>query len=119
LRICTRWLGRGVTPFAKGPDGGRDGKFQGTANCFPSENKPISGHCVLQAKHVAAPDKSYSDPDFARLLKKEHPKIKRLIKKGLCDHYIAFTNRKLTGGRREADFCHSGVGRQGSAHCRN
>jgi hypothetical protein len=99
--ICVRWLGPGVTPFAKGPDGGRDGKFQGTANCFPSEKEPISGHCVLQAKHIAAPDKSCSDRDFARLLKKEHPKIKRLVKKGLCDHYIVFTNRKLTGGADE------------------
>ena len=54
VHICVRWLGQGVTPFATGPDGGRDGKFQGTATSFPSKKKPLQGHCVLQAKHVAA-----------------------------------------------------------------
>jgi hypothetical protein len=98
VRICVKWLGAGVTPFAPGKDGGRDGKFHGTATCFPSTAAPISGHVVLQAKHVAAPDKSCSDRDFGRLMRKEHPKIKLLVARGICDHYIAFTNRKLTAG---------------------
>ena len=90
----TASVGAGVTPFAPGKDGGRDGKFQGKAECFPSTASPIDGHVVIQAKHVATFDKSCSDKDFERLLKKEHPKIGRLIKKGLCDHYIAFTNQR-------------------------
>jgi hypothetical protein len=98
VRICVRWLGPGVTPFAPGKDGGRDGKFVGRAACFPSDSEPLDGHCVLQAKHVAAPDRSCSDRDFDRLLKDEHPKITRLIASKICDHYIVFTNRKLTGG---------------------
>jgi hypothetical protein len=98
VRICARWLGPGVTPFAPGKDGGRDGKFHGTAANFPSTAAPIAGHCVLQAKHVAAPNRSCSDRDFVRLLKKEHPKVKVLIRGGICDHYLVFTNRKLTGG---------------------
>lgn len=97
VRICSYWLGEGVTPFAPGPDGGRDGKFFGTASRFPSDKAPLSGHFVLQAKHVSSPDKSCSENDFKRLLKKEFPKIKRLMKAGLCDHYILFTNRKYTG----------------------
>jgi len=101
VRICVRWLGEGVTPFAAGRDGGRDGKFYGTANSFPSAAQPLSGYCVLQAKHVAAPNKSCSEKEFESLLKKEYPKIKRLIKEGLCDHYIVFTNRKYTGGADE------------------
>ena len=101
VRICTRWLGNGVTPFAPGKDGGRDGKFHGTANSFPSAAEPLTGHCVLQAKHVAAPNKSCSDSDFDGLLKKEHKKIKRLIAEDICDHYIVFTNRKYTGGTDE------------------
>lgn len=101
VKICIYWLGEGVTPFAAGRDGGRDGKFHGKANCFPSEGSPLEGHVVLQAKHASAPDKSCSDPDFGRLLKKEFPQIKRLIKDGLCDHYILFTNRKYTGGADE------------------
>jgi hypothetical protein len=96
--LCVKWLGEGVTPFAPGRDGGRDGKFSGTAACFPSSTAPLSGHFVLQAKHVSAPNKSCSDRDFIRLLKKEHPKIRMLVRDGVCDHYLAFTNRKLTGG---------------------
>jgi hypothetical protein len=96
--ICVRWLGTGVTPFAPGRDGGRDGKFVGKANSFPSATEPLEGHCVLQAKHVASPDRSCSDRDFQRLLRGEHPKIKALVKDGICEHYLVFTNRKLTGG---------------------
>ena len=101
IRLCLKWLGQGVTPFATGKDGGRDGKFHGKAQSYPSTSAPHDGHFVLQAKHVSAPNQSCSDADFERLLKKEHPKIKRLIKEGICDHYIVFTNRKLTGGADE------------------
>lgn len=101
VRICSRWLGQGVMPFAPGRDKGRDGKFHGTANCFPSEAERLTGHFVLQAKHVSAPDKSCSDRDFAKLLKEEEPKVKRLIELGICDHYIVFTNRKLSAGSDE------------------
>jgi hypothetical protein len=97
VRICVHWLGEGVQPFTDGPDGGRDGKFHGTAARFPSENNPLSGHFVLQAKHVASADRSCSDRDFERLMRKEHPKVKRLNGQGICDHYMAFTNRKLAG----------------------
>lgn len=101
VRICVRWLGEGVMPFAPGRDGGRDGKFHGTALRFPNERQPLQGHFVLQAKHVSEPGKSCSDRDFERLLKKEHTKIKRLISAGICDHYLVFTNRKVTGGADE------------------
>ena len=98
VRISIRWLGQGVTGFAAGKDAGRDGKFEGTAQAFPSERKPLSGKFVLQAKHVAAPNKSCSDRDFVGLLQKEHSKVSKLVANGLCDHYIVFTNRKLTAG---------------------
>lgn len=101
VRICVRWLGQGVTPFAPGRDGGRDAKFHGTATCFPSANAPHTGHFVVQAKHVSERDRSCSDRDFAKLLKGEHTQVKRLSGEGLCDHYLVFTNRKLTGGADE------------------
>lgn len=101
VRICVEWLGQGVSPFAPGKDGGRDGKYHGTAACYPSASEPLKGHVVLQAKHVNAPDKSCSDREFETLLKAEEPKIKRLIAEGICDHYLVFTNRKLTGGADE------------------
>ncbi len=98
VRICAIWLGEGVTPFSMGRDGGRDGKFYGKANCFPSAVSPLEGHVVLQAKHVNAPEKSYSDKDFAKSFKDELVRIKGLVESGICDHYILFSNRKLTGG---------------------
>src|SRR5580658_8595944 len=78
LQICVRWLGQGVTPFAPGRDGGRDAKFHGTATSFPSSTAPHVGHFVVQAKHVNERDRSCSDADFARLLKREYPKVRRL-----------------------------------------
>src|SRR5580658_61980 len=101
LQICVRSLGQGVTPFAPGRDGGRDAKFHGTATSFPSSTAPHVGHFVVQAKHVNERDRSCSDADFARLLKREYPKVRRLSSAGLCDHYLVFTNRKLTGGADE------------------
>lgn len=101
VQVCVRWLGQGVTPFASGKDGGRDAKFHGTAACFPSPTKPHMGHFVVQAKHVNQRDRSCSDTDFGKLLKGEHLKVKRLSAEGICDHYIVFTNRKLTGGADE------------------
>ena len=101
VQICVHWLGEGVQPFADGKDGGRDGKFYGVANSFPSDADRASGHFVLQAKHTSLPNKSCSDSDFPRLLKKEHIKVKRLSAAGICDHYLVFTNRRLTGGTDE------------------
>jgi hypothetical protein len=101
VQICVHWLGAGVQPFADGRDGGRDGKFHGTATQFPSPTEPASGHFVLQAKHTSLANKSCSDADFPRLLKKEHVKVKRLATAGICDHYLVFTNRRLTGGADE------------------
>ncbi len=101
VQVCIRWLGQGVTPFAPGRDGGRDAKFHGTAQCFPSVNAPHGGHFVIQAKHVNERDRSCSDRDFERLLQAEYPKVKRLAAEKICDHYLVFTNRKLTGGADE------------------
>ncbi|MGH1370326.1 MAG: ABC-three component system protein [Maritimibacter sp.] len=102
VKISVDWLGEAVTPFAAGPDGGRDGKFAGKANSFPSTGDPLVGKVVLQAKHAASPIASYSDKPFQNELKKrEYPRIKKLIDGGLCDHYILFANRKLTGGAEQ------------------
>lgn len=98
VQIAKLLLGLGVSPFAAGKDGGRDGKFHGTAECFPSASSPLKGHVVLQAKHINAPDRSCSDRDFQRIIKCEYPKIKALVKNGICDHYMVFTNRKYTAG---------------------
>nr|WP_294564573.1 ABC-three component system protein [uncultured Rhodopila sp.] len=40
-------------------------------------------------------------PPKVVFLRKEHVKIKRLSGEGICDHYLVFTNRRLTGGADE------------------
>ena len=96
--ICERILGMGTITFSVGKDGGKDGKFEGKANSFPSESEPWNGKIIIQAKHTQRPNASCSDPDFQRILKKEViPAIKKLIKSKEIDYYLLFTNRKLSG----------------------
>lgn len=98
--ICKEIFGIGTQGFAKGPDGGRDAKFVGTAQLFPSTASPWSGTTIIQAKHVNAYNKSFSDPDFygnkKSVLGDELPKIKKLRERGELDNYLLFSNRKLT-----------------------
>src|SRR3972149_11327699 len=76
--ICERILGTGTITFSDGKDGGRDAKFIGKANSFPSETKPWEGRFVIQAKHTTKPIASCSDSDFNTILKKEVKKVKVL-----------------------------------------
>lgn len=95
--ICKKVLGPGTIVFSKGTDGGRDGKFTGKANKFPSESAPWEGKFIIQAKHTTIPTASCSDSNFQTILKKELPKLKKLKKQNKIDFYIVFTNRKLSG----------------------
>jgi len=96
--ICERILGMGTNIFSVGKDGGKDGKFVGKANNFPSEAEPWEGKIVIQAKHTQRPNASCSDPDFQRILRYEvNPAIKKLIENNEIDAYLLFTNRKLSG----------------------
>lgn len=92
--ICQKILGTGAVVFATGKDGGRDGKFKGVAQKFPSESSPLSGKFIVQAKHTANPAASCSDAEFGRLLEGEKPKITALIANGELEHYLVLTNRK-------------------------
>lgn len=96
--ICNHILGTSTMPFAKGKDGGKDGKFEGTANCIPSETKPWTGKIIIQAKHTIKIDASCSDSDFNSILDKEViPSVKKLAAINEINYYLLFTNRKLTG----------------------
>lgn len=102
VAICRELLGVGVTGFSPGPDGGKDGHFEGTANRFPSDKEPAIGKFVIQAKHAQSAAASCSDSSFKKtLLDKELPKVKRLFEKGDLTHYLFFTNRKKTAGADE------------------
>lgn len=100
--ICREIMGIGITSFAPGPDGGKDAKFEGTANAFPSASDPAKGKFIVQAKHTASPIGSCSDYEFeTALIGKEIPKIKRQYEDGTLTHYLIFTNRRKTGGAED------------------
>ncbi len=96
VAICNEILGIGVISFAKGKDGGKDAKFEGKAQKYPSSKDPWSGKFVIQAKHTSNPIASCSDSHFKNILKKEIKKIKSLVDKNEINNYLLFTNRKYT-----------------------
>lgn len=96
--ICERILGMGTIIFSIGKDGGKDAKFIGKANKFPSEIKPWEGKIIIQAKHTTRINASCSDSDFQTIIKKNIiPTINNLIEEKRLDYYLLFTNRKLSG----------------------
>lgn len=95
--ICQKVLGTGSVSFAEGKDGGKDGKFIGTAQNFPSTASPWNGKFIIQAKHTSNPIASFSDSSFETLINGEIKKIKELKENNQIDNYILFTNRKYTG----------------------
>jgi hypothetical protein len=101
--LCQRLLGISVQGFAKGPDGGRDAKFVGTAELHPSKAAPWVGTTIVQAKHTNGFNRSFSETDFFNpsspnnVLSEEVPRIKKLRQQGQCDHYMLFSNRRLSG----------------------
>lgn len=98
---CSRPLfGPALQSFAAGPDGGRDARFEGTANNFPSAAQPWTGVTVIQAKHTNATNAHFSDSDFSSdaatsVLTEELKRIKKLIDAKDLDNYLLFSNRRL------------------------
>lgn len=115
VEVARHMFGEGVTGFAKGRDGGRDAVFEGVANEFPSLGSPWAGRTIIQAKHCNSPVGSFSDRDFSvnktSTLELELPRIRALRANGELDHYVLFSNRRLTGGadssikKRVSDYC--------------
>lgn len=101
--LCQRLLGAGVQGFSKGPDGGRDAKFVGTAELHPSKTAPWVGTTIVQAKHTNGYNRNFSESDFfsttsaKTVLGKEIPRIKKLREAKQIDHYMLFANRRLAG----------------------
>lgn len=97
ISICEEILGVGIIIFSDGTDGGRDAKFSGISNNFPSSASPWRGKFIIQAKHTTKAKVSCSDNDFKTILNDEINSIKKLQKADKLDNYLIFTNRKLTG----------------------
>jgi hypothetical protein len=101
--LCQHLFGISVQGFAKGPDGGRDAKFVGTAELFPDTIAPWIGTTIIQAKHTNGYNKNFSESDFFSktgtntVIAKEIPRIKKLREAKQLDHYILFANRSLAG----------------------
>ncbi len=96
--ICHKVLGTGTVVFSVGKDGGKDARFDGKANDFPSQSKPWEGKIIIQAKHTQRANASCSDSDFQSILKRSViPAINKLKKNNELDYYLLFTNRKLSG----------------------
>jgi len=101
--LCQRLLGIAVQGFAKGPDGGRDAKFVGTAELHPSKAASWVGTVIVQAKHTNGYNRSFSELDFYStsrsntVVGEEVPRIKKLREAKQLDHYMLFSNRRLAG----------------------
>jgi hypothetical protein len=98
---CARKLfGIGVQSFAAGVDGGRDARFEGTAEQFPSKTGPWAGLTIIQAKHTNATNVHFSDSGFSgsaesSTLTEELVRVNKLVSKGEIDNYCLFANRRL------------------------
>lgn len=103
VAIGQRLFGAGLMGFARGKDGGRDAKFVGTANKYPSMTGPWTGCTIIQAKHTNGINASFSDPTVCNMKKMtglipdELPKIKALYESGEAQNYLLISNRKLSG----------------------
>ncbi len=99
IYLCYKLLGIGTQSFADGRDGGRDSRFDGIAEEWPSKAGPWKGLTIIQAKHTINHNKKFSDPDFfgngTSVLNEELPKIKKLITEDKIDNYFLFANRRL------------------------
>jgi hypothetical protein len=99
--LCQRLLGMGVQGFAKGPDGGKDAKFVGTAERHPSAAAPWKGITIIQAKHTNGYNKNFSEPDFyskkakKTTLGEEIARVKKMRDQKQIDHYMLVSNRRL------------------------
>lgn len=106
ILICQKLLGISVQGFSTGPDGGRDAKFEGTAELHPSKSKPWEGKTIIQAKHTNGYNRHFKESDFfstgeTNTVAKEIVKISKLKKGKKLDNYMLFANRRLAGNAED------------------
>jgi hypothetical protein len=105
---CARKLfGLGVQSFAAGPDGGRDARFHGVAERYPSAAGPWTGLTIIQAKHTISLNSHFGESGFSgriesSVLTEEIKRIKKLVQGDGVENYLLFSNRRLGGIADEA-----------------
>jgi hypothetical protein len=102
VHAMRKLFGEGVQGFATGPDGGRDARFDGKAERFPSASGPWKGITVGQAKHTNDTNRHFSDSSFggaavSSVISEEIVRLKKLVSDGELENYILFANRRLGG----------------------
>ncbi len=107
VQMSRKLLGRSVQGFAAGIDGGRDARFEGKADGFPSHNSPWSGITIIQAKHTNAYNVRFGDASFSgtsdsSVITEEIVRIKKLVNSKGLDNYLLFSNRHLSALSNEA-----------------
>lgn len=95
LTITREVLGQTVESFLDSNDGGRDGAFAGQWN--PTGGESLTGRFVIQCKFTNRTNYVICPSD----LSDEVTKVKRLVKRGLCDSYVLMTNAGLSGNHDE------------------
>jgi hypothetical protein len=97
-----RVLGAALSPFKAGPDRGRDARFEGIPNEWPSKQGQEHGQYILQCKHTQRAGACCSEEDFKAQLRKEVPKVKALVASKEMSHYMVFTNRTKPSNEDDA-----------------
>lgn len=110
MQIMRVVLGETCTRFRPGPDGGRDGWFNGQAAAQLVAQNQLTGSFVVQCKHTSFSHEALNKNN----LKKEIEQVTKLAAKTPC-HYILMTNRQVSA-QSEAAIRHAfeaitGVGR--------
>jgi hypothetical protein len=96
VTIMANIFGHDFQSFHDTHDGGRDGAFYGT--WIDKQNGKKSGSFTVQCKFTSAYNEGIKVSD----LNDDIEKAKRLAAKGLANHYVLFTNTKLTGNQEES-----------------
>lgn len=103
--LASRLNGNEIISFAKGTDGGKDGRRIGFSKDI-KKWKTAGSKFIIQAKHTENPIASCSDNKFhgnrTSIISGEIEKIKQLKAKDELEYYILFTNRKYTGNADSA-----------------
>lgn len=103
VEIARKNFGIGVQGFTKGRDGGRDARFLGVAERFPSQADPWRGTTIIQAKHDNGLNGSFAENKFSghiesSVITEELIRLRLLRAAKDLDNYLLVSNRRLPGG---------------------